>query len=106
MTYRILAIDGGGIRGVLAATLLERLEAAVPGFLAGVRLFAGTSSGGMLALGLASARTPADLGRLFVENGARIFDDSWLDDLRDLGGLSGADYDNNGLKKLLQRTFG
>ena len=52
-TYRILALDGGGIKGALTAALLERLEAARPGFLARVDLFAGTSTGG------APARSPA-----------------------------------------------
>ena len=30
--YRILAFDGGGIRGLYTARLLERLAAAAPGF--------------------------------------------------------------------------
>ncbi len=104
--FRIVSIDGGGIRGAFAATLLERLEEAVPGFLAKTRLFAGTSTGGVLALGLAAGIGPGALGALYVEQGPRIFDDSWLDDLKDLGGLSGADYDNANLKAALRKLFG
>ena len=51
-------MDGGGIRGLITAILLERLEQARPGFLSMIDLFAGTSTGGLLALGLASGRTP------------------------------------------------
>jgi len=50
MAYRIPSLDGGGIRGVLTARPLERIEAKRPGFLAGVDLFAGTSTGAILAL--------------------------------------------------------
>src|SRR5712692_3209774 len=56
--YHILSLDGGGIRGLLTAILLERLEAAVPGFLSKIDLYAGTSTGGILALGLAYGVTP------------------------------------------------
>lgn len=106
MPFRILALDGGGIRGVFTAVLLERLEQQVPGFLGRTDLFAGTSTGGILALGLASGLGPTDLGNLYVANGKRIFDDSFLDDLKDLGGLTGADYDSTNLKRILQRLFG
>ena len=104
--YRIVSLDGGGIRGAYAAVLLERLEEAVPGFLAKTRLFAGTSTGGVLALGLAAGMSPRALGALYVEKGARIFDDSWIDDLKDLGGLAGADYDSANLKTALLGLFG
>src|SRR6266849_2029556 len=51
--YRILALDGGGIRGVYTAVLLQRLSKEVPGFLGRADLLAGTSTGGILALALA-----------------------------------------------------
>lgn len=49
--YRILACDGGGIFGVITARLLQSLDASV---LDNIDLFAGTSTGSIIALGLAS----------------------------------------------------
>jgi patatin-like phospholipase/acyl hydrolase len=103
---RILAIDGGGIRGVYSAVLLDRLRQEVPRLLEDCGLFAGTSTGGILALGLASGRSPAQMAQLYQANGAKIFDDSWLDDLKDLGKLRGAEYDNAELRKILSSEFG
>lgn len=40
-TYRIVSFDGGGIRGLLTTTVLERLDAAVPGWLDRAQLLAG-----------------------------------------------------------------
>lgn len=104
--YRILSIDGGGVRGVYAATLLDRLAAALPSFLDHIDLVAGTSTGGIIALGLANDLTPSDLVKLYRDNARNIFDDSWLDDLKDLGGLYGADYDNEKLRDVLKGVFG
>lgn len=103
--YCVLSLDGGGIRGIYSARILERLERAVPGFLAHMQLLAGTSTGGILALGLAAGLSPAALVELYRTNGAQIFDDSWLDNLKDMGGVSGAQYDNGNLKRLLTETF-
>jgi patatin-like phospholipase/acyl hydrolase len=105
-TYRILSLDGGGIRGIVTAALLERLDAEVPGWRDEIDLFAGTSTGGILALGLAHGLSPADLRQLYESHGGDIFDDSWLDDLRDLGKSIGADYDNRKLARLLRANFG
>jgi predicted acylesterase/phospholipase RssA len=52
-TYRVLALDGGGICGLVTAHVLRRLCHRFPGFLDDVDLIAGTSSGGMIALALA-----------------------------------------------------
>lgn len=104
--YRILSLDGGGIRGLLTAILLERLEQVVPGWLERVDLLAGTSTGGILALGLAHGLSPSDLRDLYEKKGPDIFDDSWLDDLRDLGRLVGAEYSNRALTRELQALFG
>lgn len=104
--YHILSLDGGGIRGLYTAVLLQRLARAVPGFIQGADLLAGTSTGGLIALGLASGLRPADLVRLYRTKAGKIFDDSWLDDLMDLGRLRGAEYDNKNLKDVLQRLLG
>jgi uncharacterized protein len=103
--YRILSLDGGGIRGVFTARLLARLDEAVPHFLPQVDLLAGTSTGGILALGLAAGLSPEALVSLYRDHGAAIFDDSWLDNLKDLGGVAGAQYDNRQLKRILTRVF-
>jgi len=103
--YRILSFDGGGIRGLVTLALLKRLESAIPGLITNTNLFAGTSTGGIIALGLAAGKPVDELISLYQDNGAKIFDDSWLDDLRDLGGLSGADYDQTNLEKILRKSF-
>ena len=50
-TYKILACDGGGIFGVITAKLLQSLDRNV---LDNIDLFAGNSTGSIIALGLAS----------------------------------------------------
>ena len=73
---RALAIDGGGVRGILPATVLAALEE-----LTGRRahelfdLVAGTSAGAMLALGLTrpEPRPALELRGLFLDRGAVIF---------------------------------
>jgi patatin-like phospholipase/acyl hydrolase len=107
-TYRILSLDGGGIRGIVSVVLLERL-AAEPGlarWLDGARLCAGTSTGGLIALGLAHGIALPELRELYETRGKEIFDDSWLDDLRDLGRIAGAEYDNDALIDDLRSLFG
>jgi patatin-like phospholipase/acyl hydrolase len=53
-SYRVLSIDGGGIRGVLPASVLARLEELCGGQPVAqlFDLIVGTSTGGILALGL------------------------------------------------------
>ena len=86
--YKILSIDGGGIRGIIPALLLAEIErrAQKPIFSL-FDLITGTSSGGILALGLTKPRlssdvsdnlsvaeyTAEDLLQLFLEYGVEIF---------------------------------
>lgn len=104
--FHIVSLDGGGIRGVLASALLERLESAQPGFLAQVDLYAGTSTGGILALALASGMTPTESRNLYERLGAKVFQDSFWDNFVDLGQLRGAQYSNSPLREELTNTFG
>ena len=104
--YRILALDGGGIRGLLTTVILQRLQEAVPGWLNEVDLLAGTSTGGILALGLAYGLSPLALRNFYYEESAYIFNDSWLDDVKDMGRLIGAEYDSEPLAHVLRRVIG
>jgi len=105
-TYRILVLDGGGIRGLFSLVVLERLAEHAPGWLRKVHLLAGTSTGGIIALGLAHGVPLAEIRALYEQKGRNIFDDSWLDNLKDLGNLAGAQYSNKNLARELRRMFG
>lgn len=106
--YRVVSIDGGGIRGLVTTVLLQRIVA-MPGlenFLDSADLIAGTSTGGLLALGIAHNLELGKIRDLYITKGQKIFDDSWLDDLVDLGKLRGADYDIGPLRHELKKLFG
>lgn len=74
--FRILAIDGGGICGILPAAILAECEQR---FLAGrsiaghFDMIAGTSTGGVIALALAHGKTAADIRDIYVQRGGVIF---------------------------------
>jgi uncharacterized protein len=104
--YHILALDGGGIRGVLTAVLLERLEKACPGFLSNVDLIAGTSTGGILGLGLAAGLSPQQIRELYENSGGKIFAHSFWNEVRDFDKLIAADYNNKPLREALLAAIG
>lgn len=104
--YRILSLDGGGIGGLFTCTLLARLVNAHPNLIANTDLIAGTSTGGIIALALAAGVPIAELVALYSTRGTEIFDDSFWDNIRDLGNAVGADYSNKGLKRNLKRILG
>lgn len=75
--FRMLSIDGGGIRGLIPALILEELERRLARPLHSVfDVIAGTSTGGIISLGLTTARRrprASELVRLYREEGTRIF---------------------------------
>ena len=75
-------------------------------FFDSIDLIAGTSTGGLLALGIAHQLDLSEIRDIYEKKGPKIFDDSWLDDLADLGKLRGADYDIEPLRRELKRVFG
>jgi patatin-like phospholipase/acyl hydrolase len=105
-TFRILSLDGGGIRGTLSAVILQRLEEKVPGFVSKVDMVAGTSTGGILALALAYGLTPAQCLTIYATQGKEIFADTVWDDFKDVGNLFGAQYSNASLQTVLAQYFG
>jgi uncharacterized protein len=106
---RVLAIDGGGIRGLIPALVLSELERR-----AGRRVFelfdmiAGTSTGGILACALcAPDPLPAsELVKLYEEEGPDIFDRSIFQRVRSAEGLLDEKYDDAALDRALERFLG
>jgi patatin-like phospholipase/acyl hydrolase len=74
--FRILSIDGGGIRGVFPAAYLAEIERR---FLGGASvashfdMIAGTSTGGIIALALGHGMTAQQALEIYTERGERIF---------------------------------
>jgi patatin-like phospholipase/acyl hydrolase len=100
--FRILSFDGGGIKGVCTVSLLQRLNDEWPGYLEKVDLFAGTSTGGLIALCLAAGMPLDSIKNLYVCDGKEIFKRSWAH----WCGLTGSKYTNKGLRKVVGKTFG
>lgn len=71
---KILAIDGGGIKGVYAASLLAEIERLCDGYICDYfDMFAGTSTGAIIVAAL-SVKTPAqDILELYLNKGEKIF---------------------------------
>lgn len=81
MVFRVLSIDGGGMRGIYISAYLEALERAFARQTGNgpldigkaFNLIVGTSTGGIIGCGLAKGVTPSDMVRLYKDNGKKIF---------------------------------
>lgn len=110
---KVLSIDGGGIRGIIPATILAELESTGTPVCKMFDLIAGTSTGGILALGLtipavgrSTAHTALEMVGLYKKHGEQIFpavSTKWLDKLRD---FSRPRYSVAGLEAVLKEFFG
>jgi hypothetical protein len=84
-SYKILSLDGGGIRGVFPAAFLARIEEHLGSPIGSYfDLIAGTSTGGIIAIGLGLGLSAHDILKLYEEQGPAIFDqqhgraENWL----------------------------
>jgi len=71
--FRILALDGGGVRGVFSAALLARLCAIHPQLLDEVDVICGTSTGGLIALLLGLGYTAEEVTCIYQYHLPTIF---------------------------------
>jgi uncharacterized protein len=100
--YRILALDGGGLRGIFTAAVLTEAEDAFgPAFLKCFDLLVGTSTGGIIALGLASGRSCAEMLYFYRDAAPKIFAHP-----RRIRRIVGPKYDRGPLDALLRRELG
>lgn len=111
---RVLSLDGGGIRGLIPALVLESLEARAGKPIAELfDLITGTSTGAILALGLT---LPGDNGRprygagqiaeLYVKRGREIFSRSVMKRISSLQGLNDEHYGSEGIERVFRDLFG
>jgi patatin-like phospholipase/acyl hydrolase len=106
---KVLAIDGGGIRGLIPALVLAEIEARTERRIAElVDLIAGTSTGGIIACALARPEplSAAEVAALYEQDGPAIFDRSLLKQIASLGGLTDERYSSTGLVRVLERHLG
>lgn len=99
---RILSLDGGGVRGACSAAILASIEqqTKIP-LNQCFDLIAGSSTGGILAIGIALGISAADLRKLYEEEEAKnIFPSSGV-----LAGWLGSKHDYRSLKKVLEKYF-
>lgn len=113
--FRILSVDGGGIRGLISALVIEEIErrlSAKAGREARMsqyfHLFAGTSTGGLIALALTAPRdvSASELASFYVEDGPRIFHRGLGHELGSLWGISGPKYSLGPLREAVERRLG
>ncbi len=103
----VLAIDGGGIRGLFAASVLAAVERMIGKPLGQTfDLVAGTSTGGIIALAAGAGLPMADIAALYRTRAATIFHRSPWHALATGGGLWGPRYDGKGLAAALAEAFG
>ena len=97
--FNILSFDGGGLRGVLSIKLLEKIQSKISDIVKTSNMISGTSTGSLIALGLAYGMTPEEISKLYSkENLDYIFDKSYSQ-------ISRPKYDNNHLKEILLSVF-
>jgi len=123
MSFKILCCDGGGIRGVITALLIQDLDRSF-GIVQSANGFAGTSTGGLISLGLVSGVDIDKIVNLYENQGSTIFEpNGWLLDAEAkqqdrapaestaemLGsgpGMFKCQYVNTGLQKVAQQLVG
>lgn len=112
-TVRILSIDGGGIRGIIPAMVLARIEKLTKRPIGNLfDLVAGTSTGGILALGLTIPKSPQrslygaqDFVDMYEREGRRIFSRSLLRTVFTQDSLVWKKYSSNGIEQVLAEYF-
>jgi len=105
--FKILSLDGGGIRGTYTAAVLAELESQLGQPITKYfDLIVGTSTGGIIALGLGSKISAEDILEFYLKAGLRIFpppNQGWLGLINK---IFTPQYDNEILTKCLYEVFG
>ena len=104
--HQILALSGGGAKGLYALHLLAKIEEETGRPVADAfQTICGTSVGGLIAAGLAAGKTAEELIDQFQTHLPKIFKKKWFfHGLRNL--IFSSAYSNDGLRNAIQATIG
>jgi len=111
---RILAVDGGGIRGIVPATVLVELQRRLPQPIVDYfDVVAGTSTGGLVASAVCAPGpsggpryTPEQILEFYVRDCRQIFHRNLAWTIESLGGLRRPKYPAKGIEAFLVDRFG
>ncbi len=113
---KILSIDGGGVRGIIPAMILAKIEEMTSKPICRMfDLIAGTSTGSIIALALAMpskenkempAYTAVQLINLYAEKGDKIFSTNIFHKIATLDGITDEKYKSSGIESVLKDFFG
>lgn len=102
--FQILSLDGGGVKGLFSAAVLAHLEDDLQiRIIDHFDLITGTSTGGIIALALASGMPPNDIVKFYIEKGPYIFPPHRFADIKH---LIRQKFSSHTLKKSLLDCFG
>ncbi len=113
--FRILSVDGGGIRGLISVLVIDEIENRLGKKLGRkvritdyFHLFAGTSTGGLIALALTAPEevSASDLASFYTEDGPKIFHRDLSRKLSTLWGFIGPKYSSVPLREAVKRRLG
>jgi patatin-like phospholipase/acyl hydrolase len=106
---RILSIDGGGIRGIIPALILQRIEERTGKAISELfHMIAGTSTGGILACALTAPvingkpRKAEEIVSLYRDRGQEIFESSFWHGFGSIGGMADEKYESDNLEGILK----
>lgn len=104
--FRILALDGGGLRGTFTAAVLAKWDDMIKSgggnqLVKHFDLVAGTSTGAILAIGLGLGLTPAEMLSFYRTQGSKIFPKN-----RKLRHWLKSKHESQTLRETLQSVFG
>jgi patatin-like phospholipase/acyl hydrolase len=105
--FKILSLDGGGIRGTYTAAVLAELQRHLNNPIQDYfDLVVGTSTGGIIALGLGCGFPPERILQLYKETGCQIFPEARTGMLGIIDRIFTPKFEPEGLQGSLSTVFG
>lgn len=114
--FKILSIDGGGIKGLYSASILKKFEKTFNCTTSNhFDMICGTSTGGLIALALSLKISANDICDFYTDNGEKIFPKHKIRNVPFFGKIDygfvkqvakGGKYSDAGLKGALKEIFG